>query len=137
MSDEPDKANEPIEPDKFRPGPIRHESLSDELLEQVRSIYDIIGPFLNTTLEQFEITFMRDAGPEGEAFIWSAIAVAWVDYHKQHLDGELLPGEDEKNLLAALVAISTGVEDAEAFGVPADVGKKLLACYDALGDELE
>jgi hypothetical protein len=128
---------EPIDPDNIRSGPIRHESLSDELLKQVRSVYEIVGPYLDTTLEQFEINFMRDAEPEGEVLIWSAIAAAWMDYHKQHLDDELLSDEDEKKLLAALIAISTGVEDAEKLGVPSDVGRKLLACYDALGDELE
>jgi hypothetical protein len=46
-----------------------------------------------------------------------------------------LPDEDEKKLIAALIAISTGVEDLEALGVPTDVGHKLLACYDALGEE--
>ena len=124
---------EPIDPNDIRPGPIRHESLSDELLELVRSIYDIVGPYLDTTLEQFEIGFMRDMHPEVEVVIWSSITAAWVDYHKQHLDDELLSEEDEKKLLAALIAISTGVEDVEALGVPVDVGRKLLACYDALG----
>ena len=128
---------EPIGPKDIRSGPLRHESLSGELLEQVRSIYEIVGPYLDTTLEQFEINFMRDAEPEGEVLIWSSIAAAWMDYHKQHLDDELLPDEDEKKLLAALIAISTGVEDAGTLDVPADVGKKLLACYDALEDELE
>jgi hypothetical protein len=48
----------------------------------------------------------------------------------------LQPDEAEKKLIAALIAISTGVEDIEALGVSADVGRKLLACYDALGDEI-
>lgn len=86
-------------PDNIRSGPIRHDSLSDEMLEQVRSIL--------------------------------------MDYHKQHLGDELLPDEGEKKLLAALIAISSGVEDVEALGVPAEVGRKLLACYDALGGESE
>ena len=124
-----------IDPNDIRPGPIRHGSLSDELLELVRSIYDIVGPYLDTTLEQFEIGFMRDMHPEDEVVIWSSITAAWVDYHKQHLDDELLPEEDEQKLLAAMVVISTGVEDVEALGVPVDVGRKLLACYDALGEE--
>ncbi len=92
--------------------------MSDEVLEQVRSVYEIVGPYLETTLEQFEINFMRDAEPEGEVLIWSAIAAAWIGYHKQHLGDELLPEADEKKLLAALLAISTGVEDVEALGVP-------------------
>ena len=128
---------EPIDPDKLRPGPIRHDSLPPELLKQVQVVYKYVGPYLGTTLEQFEINFMRDAEPEGEVLIWSSIAAAWMDYHKQHLDDELLPEADEKKLLAALIAISTGVEDVETLGVPVEVGRKLLACYDALGEESE
>ena len=128
---------EPIDPKNIRPGPIRHESLSDELLKHVQSIYNIVGPYLDTTLEQFEIGFMRDMHPEDEVLIWACITAAWVDYHKQHLDDELLPEADEKKLLAGLIAISTGVEDVEALGVPVDVGRKLLTCYDALGEEME
>lgn len=128
---------DPIDPDKIRSGPIRHDSLSDEILEQVRSIFEIIGPYLETTLEQFEINLMRDTAPEDEVVIWASITAAWMDYHKQHLGDEILPDEDEKKLIAALIAISTGVEDVETLGVPVEVGRKLLACYDALGDELE
>lgn len=124
-----------IDPNKIHPGPIRHESLPDELLELVRSIYDIVGPFLDTTLEQFEVTLMRDAAPEDEVAIWCSITAAWIAYHEKHLGDELLPEEKEKELLATLISISTGVEDVEALGVPIDVGRKLLACYDALGEE--
>lgn len=125
----------PIHPSQLRPGPIRHESFSEEVLAQIRSIYEIIGPYLETTLEQFEIGFMRDMHPDGEVFLWSCITAAWMDFHKQHLNDELLPDIQEKKLIAALIAISTGIEDAEKLGLPVDVGQKLLACYDALGDE--
>ena len=47
-----------IDPGQLRPGPIRNESLSDELLEHIRAVFDGIGPYLDTTLEQFEIGFM-------------------------------------------------------------------------------
>jgi hypothetical protein len=115
---------------KLRPGPIRNESLPAELLEQIRAVYDAIGPFLGTTLEQFEIDFMRDMHPEDEIAVWCSIIAAWIAYHKTHLRNEMLSEEDEKKLLAALIAISSGVEDVEKLGVPADVGRKLLACYD-------
>ena len=87
------------------------------------------------TLEQFEIGFMRDAHPESEVAVWCSITAAWIAYHEQHLDDEFLPHEDEKKLIAALIAISTGVDDVDALGVSADVGQKLLACYDGLGEE--
>lgn len=126
---------EPIDPKNLRPGPIRNESISPEMLEQIRAVYDVIGNYVSTSLEQFEIGFMRDANPEDEVAIWCSITAAWIAYHEQYLDDELLPDKDEKKLLAALISISTGVEDLEVLGVPPDVGQKLLDCYDNLGEE--
>ena len=124
-----------VDPSKLRPGPIRQESLPDDLLELIRSVYEVVGPYLSTTLEQFEISFMRDADPASEVVVWCSITAAWSNYHEKHLGGELLPDEDEKKLLGALIAISTGVTDVDNLGVSADVGKKLLEVYDALGKE--
>ena len=105
------------------------------MLELIRSVYEIVGPYLKTTLEQFEINFMRDEDPASEVVVWCSITAAWSDYHEKHLDGELLPDEDEKKILAALITISTGVTDVDGLGVSADIGRKLLDCYDALGKE--
>ena len=124
---------DPNAPKDIRSGPIRHAALPDEKLEQIRQIYEVIGPYLGTTLEQFEIYSMRDAHPEDEIAIWTSILAAWSDYHKQYLNEELLPDAEEKKLLAALIAISTGVTAVSEVGVTEDVGRKLLACYDALG----
>ena len=67
--------NEPefIDPSQLRPGPIRNESLPDELLEHIRAVFDVIGPYLDTTLEQFEIGFMRDMNPASEVVVWCRI----------------------------------------------------------------
>lgn len=126
---------EPIDPKKLRPGPIRNESLPPEMLEQIRAVYDVIGNYVSNSLEQFEISFMRDTNPADEVAIWCSITAAWIAYHEEHLGDELLPDEDEKKLLAALISISTGVEDLAVLGVPPDVGRKLLDCYDNLGRE--
>jgi hypothetical protein len=124
-----------IDPRQLRSGPIQHESLPPELLERIQAVYNVIGPYVNITLEQFEIAFMRDTHPEREVDIWCCIAAAWIAYHKEYLGNELLPDEAEKDLVAALVAISTGVEDVQILRVPEDVGRKLMACYDGLGKE--
>lgn len=126
---------EPIDPKKLRPGPIRNETLPPEMLKQIRAVYDVIGSYVSTSLEQFEIGFMRDANPADEVAVWCSITAAWIAYHEQHLGDELLPDEDERKLLAALISISTGVEDLDVLGVPPDVGRKLLDCYDNLGRE--
>jgi hypothetical protein len=78
---------------------------------------------------------MREANPESEVALWCGITAAWIAYHETYLGDEVLPDEDEKQLIAALVAISSGVEDAARLGVPVDVGRKLLDCYDGLGEE--
>jgi hypothetical protein len=126
---------EPVDPRSLQPGPIRNESLSVELLEQIRAVYDVIGPYLETTLEQFEIGFMRDMHPESEVAVWFSITAAWLNYHEEHLGDELLPEEEEKKLIGALIVISTGAEDVSKFGVAEDVGRKLLKCYDNLGKD--
>jgi hypothetical protein len=124
--------NEPeyVDPRTLRPGPIRHESLPPDLLGQIRAVYDVIGPHIDMTLEQFEIDFMRDMHPEREVALWCRIAKAWLAYHEDYLGNETLPNEEERKLLGALVAISTGVEDVSKLNVPAEVGRRLIACYD-------
>ena len=46
------------------------------------------------------------------------------------LDDQLLPDEQEKRLLAALIAISTGNHDATKLNVPEEIGRRLLRYYD-------
>jgi hypothetical protein len=121
-----------IDPRSLRPGPIRHESLPPEVLDRAKAVHDILGPYLGTTLEQFEINLMRDADPEGEVVVWCAITAAWLAYHEKHTGDEMLSDKEEKKLLAALIVISTGVTDVGKLGVPADVGRRLLECYDGL-----
>ena len=124
-----------VDPRQLRPGPIRHQSLPPALLDRIQAVYKVIGPYLQTTLEQFEIGFMRDMHPESEVAVWCGITAAWIAYHENYHGGELLPDDDEKKLIGALIAISTGVEDTAMLGVPVDVGRKLLECYDELGED--
>lgn len=121
-----------IDPSEIQPGPIRHESLPPQLVELISSIYKLIGPYLNTTLEDFEAGFKRDVHPEREVAIWCSIAGAWASYHEKHLNGFEQDEETEKKLVGASIGISAGLHDAEALKVPADVGRKLLECYDEL-----
>jgi hypothetical protein len=121
-----------IDPGQLRPGPIRNESLPPELLEQIEAVFDVIGPYLGMTLEQFEIGFMRDMHPQGEVALWCGITAAWLAYHEKYLNDEALRDEEERKLLGALIAISTGVEDVAKLNVSAEVGRRLLGCYDDL-----
>jgi hypothetical protein len=124
-----------VDPGQIRPGPIRHETLPPEMLEQINAVFDVIGQYLGMTLEQFEVTFMRDTHPESEIVLWCSITAAWLANHEKFLNGKELADEDEKKLVGALIAISTGFEDVSKLGVPAEVGRRLLECYDGLSKD--
>ena len=119
-----------VDPKQLRPGPIRHESLPPELLDQIRAVFDVIGPYIGMTLEQFEIGFMRDMHPQREVALWFRITKAWLAYHEDFLGNKTLPNEEERQMLGALIAISTGVEDVSELNVPVEVGRRLVRCYD-------
>lgn len=51
---------------QLRPGPIHHKSLSRERLEQINAVFDVIGSYLDTNLEKFQLNFMRDLYTESE-----------------------------------------------------------------------
>ncbi len=122
-----------IDPSKLRPGLIRNESLPPELLDQIKAVFDVIGPYIGMTLEQFEIGFLRDMHPESEVALWCSITAAWLAYHEKFLGEETLPDEDERKMLGALIAISTDVEDMAKLNVPVEVGRRLIQCHDDLG----
>lgn len=126
--------NEPeyIDPSKLRQGPIRHETLPPKLLDQIKVVFDLIGRYTGMTLEEFEIGFMRDMHPEREVAIWCSIAAAWLAYHKKYLNGERLSDDEERSLVAATIAISSGVDDVAKLNVPEEVGRRLIQCYDDL-----
>lgn len=127
--------DDPIDPDQIRSGPIRHESLSPEVIEQMEAVYAVIGPYLGKSLEQLEVSIMRDSCPEDEAVIWVSITAAWDAYHTKYLDDEVLDDAEEKKIVAALIAISTGQEDVSKLPVAEEIGQRLLECYDGLADE--
>ena len=120
---------EPPDPQQIQSGPILHETLSPELLAKVRVVYKIIGNYLDTTLEQFEIRFKQDAHPDDKVATWCCIRDAWIAYHNRYLNNKLLSDSKEKNLVAALITISEGYRDVDSLDVPAEIGRKLLACY--------
>lgn len=122
------------DPRDIRPGPIRNKKLSAELLEQIGAIYEVIGSYLGTTLEQFEISFMRDVNPETEVILWNVITGAWIKYHDNYCFGEMLPDEEEGKLIKALIAISTGIDDPEKLGVDPEIGRGLVECWNEITD---
>ena len=111
------------------PEPTDH----DDLHEQIRAIHEVVGHFFNMSLEDFEAGFQRNA--ESQVALWSGVTAAWIAYHEEYLDDQVLPDADEKRLISALIAIAAGVDDVSRLGVPPDVGQRLLECHDGLEEE--
>jgi hypothetical protein len=67
--------------------------------------------------------------PEREVALWCQITKAWLAYHEDFLQNQIQPDEEERKLLGALMAISTGMEDVLKLNMLAEVARRLAQCY--------
>ncbi len=119
----------------IKDAPIRHESLPPKMLKTLKLLYDDVGRYVQPTLEQWELGFMRDTHPEREVTAWCRIAFAWHDFHKRYHGDKRLRDEEEKKLVGALSMISCGITDVKELRLPESTGRRLLKCYLDAGDE--
>lgn len=125
----PTKSNEPgIEETKLskhRPGPIRHESLTEDQLERVRAIYECISPYLGTAFEQFELNFFRDLYPAREIRIWGCIALAHQTFLQRRPDAT---ESEAQHAFKAFLLMSMGAPRPNE--IPAPLWESLEAIYE-------
>jgi hypothetical protein len=118
---------------KLKNGPIRHETLPDELLDQIRTIHQVTGKYFGQTLEQAEIDFMRDAHPEREIAIWMHIVRAFLKYREMHVTRKPLNVNQGRKIIGALSAISMGRAQGDTLlasqGLKATTEQNLIRCY--------
>lgn len=117
---------------RLRPAPIRCKSLSSELIQRIECVYKLLGPYLSSNLEQFELAFMRDQRPEIEVAIWCRIAAAWSVYHRKYTRCKKLSVAAEKRLVSALISISMDADSDADLGVDAETASRLRVCYERL-----
>jgi hypothetical protein len=118
-----------VKPEDLKPGPIRHGSLTPEVLEQVDLVFKMIGRWLSGPREVFETNLMRDAHPEREILVWLRIAYAWHKYHVRHLRSRVQDDDTETRLVGALVTISCGAQKTDQKLVTGEEHDRLLECY--------
>ncbi len=107
--------------------PIRHETLSPKILEDIKLIHDTIGHYVdNKTLEEWEISFMRETNPDQEIAVWNRIICAWKQYHILFLTDELGTHEFESAIICTLLGISM---DAEPLNAPPHIEQQLRQCW--------
>lgn len=89
-----------VDADEIKQGKIRQSSLPDPLLKRIRFIHAQIKDVYSTTLEEFEIGFMRDADPEGEVALWERIVDALDQVNSKS------PTLDRRTVFRTLLAYS-------------------------------
>jgi hypothetical protein len=62
------------QPAQLKPGPIRHETLTEKLLERVRYLQSVFREVDPTPVEKWIEDFRRDANPDREIAIWEGMA---------------------------------------------------------------
>jgi hypothetical protein len=117
------------DPSHLRLNPIRHESLPQDVLDRIGTVYRLVGRYLTMNLEQFEISFMRETYSEVEVATWCWITAAWQDYHQRFTEGKPLTDVEEENIVATLVLISMGVEDPTELSASAEMCARLVECF--------
>jgi hypothetical protein len=122
MTDEPEIRR--VNPKDLRPGPICHESLTDEQTETIRQIHEILSPYLNTSFEQFELNFLRDLHPEREILIWTLIAHA---HQRFRAECPSATDEESKEAFKGLLLISMGAS--RPVEIPQAAWDKLQGVY--------
>ena len=70
-----------IDPGQIQPGPIRHETLPDEIVERIKVVQTVFAEVDPTPLEEWIENFKRDMNPDRELVIWEAMAAAYTSYN--------------------------------------------------------
>jgi hypothetical protein len=91
-----------IDPQKVRPGNLKHEQLDPKWEEIARHTFHAVGHLVKPTYEQWELDFLRDKNPEQELFLWLVIADAFEEAVANRHD------LDSKTILGDLILISAG-----------------------------
>lgn len=69
-----------IDPNELEPGPIRHESLTEEQLARIETLKKTFAEVSDQSLEQWVDNFKRDANPDSELVVWERMAKAYNRY---------------------------------------------------------
>ena len=100
-----------IDPSKIQPGPIRHESLPEDMVERIKAVQAVFAEVDPTPPAKWVEDFKRDMNPDRELAIWEAMAGAYTSYSK----GRDLSLVEKKELFGILLTRSgSSTEDALA-----------------------
>ncbi len=69
-----------IDPNKLKPGPIRHASLTEEQMARVQRVQKVFSEVDPSPIEKWVEDFRRDLNPERELGLWESMATAYETF---------------------------------------------------------
>lgn len=115
----------------------RHDrELPPTLNERIDAAYERVGRHIDLSFEQFQTSILASKTPDDEAVLWSGIAAVWDDYQRKYLSGKPTNIEQERKIVAALIAMSNGEQELSKLPVSLEVATGLLSCFVDSADEL-
>ena len=106
-SDDERSRQESVDPKTLRLGPIRHESLSDEILVAIRRIHSVFAGVDGMTLEERENLFRRDVHPAREVATWLVMA----DVFERFCGSIELSNEAKRDVFSLVLMRSMATEE--------------------------
>ena len=91
----------------IEPGPVRHESLSDEQLQRIRNLADTFSQVNGGSFEHWCNNFKHDMHPDAELAIWERGARAFSRF----CDGRPLSNEVKREVYKVIIRALLGLSD--------------------------
>ncbi len=96
-----------VDPANLKPGPIRHEALSDDQRQRIAAVQKVFAEVDSSPIEKWFEDFRRDVNPGRELSIWEAMAAAYSRYNSD----KSLSLEQRKELFGVLLTGSGAPEE--------------------------
>jgi hypothetical protein len=96
----------------LRPGPIQHQELPRLLLDVIRWEYSVVGHYIHPTLEQWELSLMRERNIVGEVGFFHRLSFAFIDYHRRR-GLPLRSKKEEKSLISSFIVLGSNFGEIE------------------------
>ena len=126
----PQPRREWVDLKELRPGPIRHASLSDELLTKIRRIHSVFVEVDGTTLEERETQLRRDVHPEIEVATWEQMADAFERFcGSRELSHDAMRDVYSLVLMRSMTSVADALKRVERTVLSEEDARRVLAGF--------
>lgn len=93
-----------MEASKLKSGPVRHATLSDNLINRIQLIHSVFADVANESLERTINNFQRDVNPEREVAIWERMSGVFLTFIRRRT----FTVDEKKEIFGIILSLSFG-----------------------------